>query len=105
MDIRDETPAERLARWTSTDAAIGHAVEAEQLHAQLAERRMEIEDLKARLAHLTSRVAQVEADNVDFRRTVGRVAPTIRARRFTRRVVRGVYRRARRVAARVLRRR
>ncbi len=41
----DDTPAARLARWTSTDAAIGSAAEVEQLEAQLAEARREVADL------------------------------------------------------------
>jgi chromosome segregation ATPase len=70
-----ETPAERLARWTATDAAIGLAAETEQLHAQIAERQAEVTDLRARLAQLTNRVAQVEADNADLRRAARRVSP------------------------------
>jgi chromosome segregation ATPase len=86
-----ESPAERLARWTATDVAIGIAAEAEQLRSQLAERRAEIDDLQARLSQLTSRVAQVEAENADLRRTASRVPLTSFARR--------VYRKARSVAA------
>ena len=89
--MTEESPAERLARWTTTDAAIGLAAEAEQLRAQLAERIAELDDLKARLAQLTSRDAQVEAENSDLRRNASRVPMTSIARR--------VYRRARSVAA------
>ena len=96
----DETPAQRLARWTATDAAIGVAAENEQLQAQLTERRAEIADLRARLAQLTSRVAQVEADNADLRRVAGRVSPLTLARR----VCAKVYRRARSAIASRLRR-
>ena len=64
--MTEESPAQRLARWTAADAAIGVAAEAEQLRAQLAERIAELDDLKARLAQLTSRVAQVEAENADL---------------------------------------
>jgi multidrug resistance efflux pump len=71
-----DTPDERLARWTSRDAAIGTAAEVEQLRARLSERDAEVEDLRARLAQLTTRVAQVEADNVDLRRAAGRVPLT-----------------------------
>ncbi|MGZ4702159.1 MAG: hypothetical protein ACXVH5_03755 [Ilumatobacteraceae bacterium] len=91
-----ETPAQRLARWTATDAAIGAAAEAEQLRAQLAERGAEIGDLKARLGQLTNRVAQLEAENADLRRTASRMPPAVLASR--------VYRRARSAAARRLRR-
>jgi cell division protein FtsB len=87
----NETPADRLARWTAADAAIGLAAEAEQLGAQLAERRREIDDLRARLVQLTNRVAQVEAENADLRRIAGRVPLAGIARR--------VYRRARSAAA------
>ena len=86
-----ESPADRLARWTQTDAAIGLAAEAEQLRAQLAERRAELDDLKARLSQLASRVAQVEAENADLRRVASRVPLVGLARR--------VYRRARSAAA------
>ena len=91
----DDTPAERLARWTSVDAAIGLAAEAEQLRAQLEARRAEVDDLRARLAQLTSSVAQVEADNADLRRAARRVSPFALARR----VVRRAYRRARTAVA------
>jgi regulator of replication initiation timing len=91
-----ETPEQRLARWTATDAAIGVAAEAEQLRAQLAERGAEIDDLKARLGQLTNRVAQLEAENAELRRTASRMPPTVLARR--------VYRRVRSAAARRLRR-
>jgi len=89
--IDGETPEERLARWTNTDAAIGNAAEVEQLRARLAERDAEIEDLKARLAQLTSRVAQVEADNHELRQRAGRMPLTV--------LVRRVYRRGRSAAA------
>lgn len=96
----NETPAERLARWTSVDAAIGRAAEAEQLHALVAERDTEIADLRARMAQLTNRIAQVEADNADLRRTARRVPLTSLAGRVCRRA----YRRARSLAGRLLRR-
>jgi len=86
-----ETPEQRLARWTNTDAAIGIAAEAEQLRDRLAERSAEVDDLKARLAQLTSKVAQLEADNTELRHTAGRVPLTIFVRR--------VYRRGRSAAA------
>ena len=89
--MTDESPVERLARWTDADVAIGLAAEAEQLRAQLAERTTEMDDLRARLAQLTTRVAQLEAANAELRHTTGRVPLTIFARR--------VYRRARSVAA------
>jgi len=87
----DETPEQRLARWTNTDAAIGKAAEAEQLRARLEERNAEIDDLKARLAQLTSRVAQVEAENSELRQRAGRMPVTVFVRR--------VYRRGRSAAA------
>ncbi len=86
-----ESPIERLARWTETDAAIGLAAEAEQLHARLADRVAEIDDLRARLGQLISRVAQLEADNAELRRAASRVSLGSLARR--------VYRRARSAAA------
>jgi cell division protein FtsB len=88
---RGETPAERIAGWTSTDAAIGLAAEREQLQAQLAERLTEIADLRARLANLSNRVAQLESDNADLRLVPGRVVMGKLARR--------VYRKARSAAA------
>jgi regulator of replication initiation timing len=91
-----ETPQQRLARWTATDAALGIAAEAEQLEAKLAERDTEIGDLRARLVQLTNRVAQLEAENADLRRVASRVPFTSFARR--------IYRRARSVAARRLHR-
>lgn len=96
----DETPEQRLARWTSTDAAIGNAAEAEQLKAQLVERKVEIADLRARLAQLSSRVAQVEADNAELRRVANRVSPLTLARRACNKV----YRRVRSAVASRLRR-
>ena len=90
-DNVEETPAERTARWTSTDAAIGIAAEREQLQAQLAERVAEIADLRARLTNLTNRVAQLESDNADLRLVPGRVVMGKLARR--------AYRKARSAAA------
>ena len=86
-----DTPEERLARWTSRDAAIGAAAEVEQLQARLVERDAEVEDLRARLGQLTTRVAQVEADNAELRRAAGRVPLTG--------VITKVYRRLRAAAA------
>ena len=77
----DETPEQRLARWTSTDVAIGNAAQVEQAKARLDERDTEINDLKARLAQLSTRVAQVEADNAELRRVANRVPPLTLARR------------------------
>ena len=96
MSDSTETPEQRLARWTATDAALGSAAEVEQLEAKLAERDTEIDDLRARLAQLTNRVAQLEAENADMRRVASRVPFTSLARR--------VYRRVRSTAARRLRR-
>jgi chromosome segregation ATPase len=93
-DRSDESPQQRLARWTDVDAAIGIAAEAEQLRARLSEKTAETDDLKARLAQLTSRVAQLEAANAELRHTAGRVPLTVLARR--------VYRRGRSAAARRL---
>jgi chromosome segregation ATPase len=93
-DGADDSPAQRLARWTATDAAIGIAAEAEQLRARLSEKVVELEDLRARLAQLTSRVAQLEAQNAELRHNAGRVPLTVLARR--------VYRRGRSAAARRL---
>ena len=90
----DESPEQRLARWTDVDAAIGIAAEAEQLRARLSEKVAETDDLQARLAQLTSRVAQLEAANAELRHTAGRVPLTVLARR--------VYRRGRSAAARRL---
>jgi hypothetical protein len=102
--IGGETPAERLARWTSIDAAIGLAAEGEQLRAQLVERQAEIDDLRARLAQLTSRVGQVEAENADLRGIPGSARVARLARRVYRGVYHRIYRRARSAAARLLRR-
>jgi chromosome segregation ATPase len=98
--ISDETPEQRLARWTAADAAIGLAAEAEQLRAQLADRNAEVADLRARLAQLTSRTAQLEADNTQLRRVANRVSPVTLGRRL----VGKVYRRARSTIASRLRR-
>ena len=86
-----ETPAERLARWTATDLAIGIAAQGEQLRSQLAERVAEIDDMRARLAQLTTRVAQLEAENSELRRHASRVPLTS--------LVKRIYRKARSVAA------
>lgn len=91
-----ETPAERLARWTAADLAIGIAAQGEQLRAQLVDRHAEIDDLRARLAQLTTRVAQLESENADLRRSASRVPISSLARR--------VYRKARSAAASRLRR-
>ena len=96
----DETPEQRLARWTNTDAAIGNAAEAEQLKAQLVERTTEIDDLRARLAQLSTRVAQVEADNAELRRVANRVPPMT----LLRRACNKAYRRFRSAVGKLLRR-
>jgi hypothetical protein len=72
----EETPAERLARWTATDLAIGIAAQGEQLRSQLSERRAEIDDLRVRLNQLTTRLAQLEAENAELRRDASRVPLT-----------------------------
>jgi cell division protein FtsB len=90
-EIHGESPAERTARWTAADTAIGIAAERDQLQAQLAERLAEIADLRARLTNLTNRVAQLESDNADLRLVPGRVVMGKLARR--------VYRKARSAAA------
>jgi uncharacterized coiled-coil DUF342 family protein len=90
-EMHDESPDERTARWTAADAAIGIAAERDQLQAQLAERLAEIDDLRARLANLANKVAQLESDNADLRLVPGRVVMGKLARR--------VYRKARSVAA------
>ena len=86
----EETPAERLARWTATDLAIGMAAQGEQLRSQLAERVAEIDDLRARLNQLTTRLAQLEAENAELRRHASRVPLSALLKR--------VYRKARSVA-------
>lgn len=86
-----ETPAERLARWTATDLAIGIAAQGEQLRSQLAERSAEIDDLRARLAQLTTCLAQLQAENAELRRHASRVPVTS--------LIKRVYRKARSVAA------
>lgn len=91
MSGTEETPAERLARWTASDLAIGIAAQGEQLRSQLVERRAENDDLRARLAQLTTRVAQLEAENAELRRRAGRVPLRSLAQR--------VYRKARSAAA------
>ena len=91
MTDAGETPAERLARWTATDLAIGIAAQGEQLRSQLTERRAEVDDLRARLAQLTTRVAQLEAENAELRRHASRVPFTS--------LVKRLYRKARSVAA------
>lgn len=73
MTDAGETPAQRLARWTAADAAVGIAAENDQLRAQLVDRRGEVADLRARLAQLTNRVAQLEAENAELRRRANRV--------------------------------
>lgn len=91
MTAGNDSPADRMARWTAADAAIGQAAEAEQLRAQLADRQREADDLRARLGQLSSRVAQLEAVNAELRRTASRVPVRSLARR--------VYRKARSAAA------
>ena len=86
----EETPAERLARWTATDLAIGIAAQGEQLRSQLAERVAEIDDLRVRLSQLTTRLAQLEAENAELRRHASRVPLSALLKR--------VYRKARSVA-------
>ncbi|MEP7203478.1 MAG: hypothetical protein ABI894_12760 [Ilumatobacteraceae bacterium] len=73
MTSAHETPAERIARWTVADAAVGLAAENEQLRKKLVDRGAEIDDLRARLVQLTNRIAQVEAEHSELRRRASRV--------------------------------
>ena len=58
----EESPEERLARWTARDAAIGVAAECDQLRSTLGERDREIADLRERVNHLTNANGQLRAD-------------------------------------------
>ena len=91
MTQADDTPEERIARWTAADAAVGLAAENDQLRGQLVDRRAEVADLRARLSQLTNRVAQLEAENAELRRRASRVPLASFAHR--------AYRKARSAAA------
>jgi hypothetical protein len=92
----DDSPEARLARWTDRDTAIGLVAEVEQLKAALAERERELANLRERCAQLGNRVAALEVERN------GLAASVARARRPS--FVRRLYRRARSLAGRVLRR-
>ena len=84
-----DTPEERLARWTSNDAAIGLAAERFELRATVAERDREIADLRERLAHLTNANGQLQAEKAKLVAMVQHRRPPL-----WRRLYLGVRRRA-----------
>ena len=92
----DESPEARLARWTERDAAIGLVAEVEQLKAALEERERELANLRERCAQLGNRVSSLEVERN------GLAASVERAQRPS--IARRLYRRARSLAGRVLRR-
>ena len=92
----DDTPEARIARWTERDATIGLAGEVEQLRAALAAREREVENLRERAAQLGHRVVGLEVERNSLAATVARTARP----KFSRRL----YRKARSVAGRLLRR-
>lgn len=92
----DDTPEARVARWTERDAAVGLAGEVEQLRAALADRIQEVENLRERTAQLGHRLVGLEVERNSL------AAAVERSRRPT--LARRVYRRARSLAGRVIRR-
>jgi regulator of replication initiation timing len=92
----NDTPEQRLARWAERDAVIGLDAELTQVRHQLGEREREVRDLRARCEQLSNRVTQLELERTSLQHRVAAAARVPASRR--------VYRRARSLAGRALRR-
>ena len=91
-----ETVTARLARWSERDAVVGLDAELTQVRHQLAERDAEVRDLRARVEQLGNRVTQLELERSGLQHQVVALQRVPLSRR--------VYRKARSVAGRALRR-
>ncbi len=91
----DEVAA-RLARWAERDAVVGLDAELGQVRHQLTERDAEVRDLRARVEQLGNRVTQLELERSALQHQVVALLRVPLSRR--------VYRKARSVAGRALRR-
>jgi hypothetical protein len=94
-DTVDEVAA-RLARWAERDAAVGLDAELTQVRHRLTERDAEVRDLRARVEQLGNRVTQLELERSALQHQVVALQRVPLSRR--------VYRKARSVAGRALRR-
>ena len=93
--MTDDQVAERLARWHERDAAVGLTAELEQLRARLAERDDDVANLGERGERLAQRIAQLTAERDRLQSRIDSLQrPSFAGR---------AYRKARRVAGRVLR--
>lgn len=95
-DDAADTAAARLSRWAERDAVVGLSAELEQVAAQLLERDREVVNVRERAANLAQRVAQLTVERDRLHHQV----QTLQRPSFASRA----YRRARRVAGRLLRR-
>jgi predicted nucleic acid-binding Zn-ribbon protein len=94
-DTVDEVAA-RLARWAERDAAVGLDAELTQVRHRLTESDAEVRDLRARVEQLGNRVTQLELERSALQHQVVALQRVPLSRR--------VYRKARSVAGRALRR-
>ena len=92
-----EPVEQRLARWTERDAVVGLDAELHQVRHQLAERDTTIRDLNVRLEQVGNRITQLELERAGLQHQVVALQRAPLGRR--------IYRTARRVAGRSLRRR
>ena len=96
MSIESPEPQQRLDRWRDRDAAIGLNAEADQLRAAVAERDLQLADMRERINHLAQQNAQLTQQRDQFARRANAVAqPPVSGR---------VYRGVRRFTGKLLRR-
>lgn len=96
MSIESPEPRQRLDRWRDRDAAIGLSAEADQLRAAVAERDLQLADMRERINRLAQQNAQLTQQRDQLANGANAVArPSTSGR---------VYRGVRRIAGKVLRR-
>ena len=97
MSIESQESRRRLDRWRDRDAAIGLSAEADQLRAAVAERDIQLADMRERINRLAQQNAQLtqQRDQLANRATaVARPSTSGRVYRGVRRLTGKVLRRA-----------
>jgi small-conductance mechanosensitive channel len=97
MSIESPEPQQRLDRWRERDAAIGLSAEADQLRAAVAERDLQLTDMRERINRLAQQNAQLtqQRDQLANRaHAAARPSTSGRVYRGVRRLVGKVLRRA-----------
>ena len=96
MSVESPEPQQRLDRWRHRDAAIGLSAEADQLRAAVAERDLQLNDMRERLGRLAQQNVQLTQQRDQLANRANAVArPSTSGQ---------VYRGVRRLTGKVLRR-